>query len=98
VSPELTGFLLGLLLGAAKLMAIGILGFGIAWWRGRARIRALEAELLELGPSSGADTERWRAIEQRMNDMARQLEQLSETHRLLAERILPPPQDRSPRP
>lgn len=95
MSPELTGFLLGLLLGAAKLMAIGILGFGIAWWRARARIRALEAELLELGSSSGADADRWRLVEQRMTDMARQLEQLTETHRLLAERVLPPP-DRSP--
>ena len=98
MSPELTGFLLGLLLGAAKVMAIGTLGFGIAWWRGRARIRALEAELLELGPSSGADAERWRLIEQRMSDMSRQLEQLTETHRLLAERVLPPPQERPPGP
>lgn len=47
MSPELTGFALGLLLGAAKIMTIGTIGFGIAWWRGRRRIRALEADLQE---------------------------------------------------
>ena len=47
MSPVVTGFALGLLLGAAKVMAIAAVGFGIAWWRGRLRIRSLEAELLE---------------------------------------------------
>jgi hypothetical protein len=47
VSPELTGFALGLLLGAAKVMAIAAVGFGVAWWRAKMRIRALEAELAE---------------------------------------------------
>jgi hypothetical protein len=42
VNPELTGFALGLLLGAAKVMTIGTIGFGIAWWRARLRVRALE--------------------------------------------------------
>ena len=47
MNPELTGFALGLLLGAAKVMTIGTIGFGIAWWRGRRRIRELEADLQE---------------------------------------------------
>lgn len=47
MSPELTGFVLGLLLGAAKVMTIAAVGFGVAWWRGRLRIRSLEAELSE---------------------------------------------------
>jgi hypothetical protein len=95
MSPELTGFLLGLLLGAAKVMTIGTVGFGIAWWRGRVRIRALEAELLELGQSSGGDAERLRLLEARMAVINRQLEQLTETHRLLAERAPISPPDRS---
>ena len=45
MSPELTGFAVGLLLAAAKVMGIGMVGFGIAWWRARLRIKALEAEL-----------------------------------------------------
>ena len=47
MSPELTGFALGLLLGAAKVLAIASAGFAVAWWRARARIRVLEAEQLE---------------------------------------------------
>ena len=49
MSPELTGFALGLLLGAAKVMAISTVVFGVAWWRARLRIKALEAELSESG-------------------------------------------------
>jgi hypothetical protein len=47
MGPQLTGFALGLLLGAAKVMAIAAVGFGIAWWRARLRVKSLEAELLE---------------------------------------------------
>ena len=47
MSPELSGFALGLLLGAAKVMGIAAVGFGIAWWRARLRIKSLEAELEE---------------------------------------------------
>ena len=47
MNPELTGFALGLLLGAAKVMTIGTIGFGIAWWRARLRVRALETDLRE---------------------------------------------------
>jgi hypothetical protein len=45
MDPTLSGFTLGLLLGAAKLGIIGTVGFGIAWWRTRARLRRLEATL-----------------------------------------------------
>lgn len=47
MGPQLTGFALGLLLGAAKVMGIAAIGFGIAWWRARLRVKSLEAELLE---------------------------------------------------
>jgi hypothetical protein len=95
MSPELTGFLLGLLLGAAKVMTIGTLGFGIAWWRGRARIRALEAELFELGQSTGGDAERLRLLEARMEVMTRQLDLLADSPRLPPERAPTPLSDRT---
>ena len=45
IDPTLSGFALGLLLGAAKVGLIGTVGFGIAWWRTRRKLRRLEAEL-----------------------------------------------------
>ena len=45
MDPTLSGFALGLLLGAAKIGLIGTVGFGIAWWRTRARLRRLESAL-----------------------------------------------------
>ncbi len=39
-----SSFLLGALLASAKALGIGAVGFGIAWWRARKRIRQLEAE------------------------------------------------------
>ncbi len=40
-----SSFLLGALLVAVKALGFGAVGFGIAWWRARNRIRQLEAEL-----------------------------------------------------
>ena len=39
-----SSFLLGALIVSAKVLGIGAVGFGIAWWRGRNRIRQLEAQ------------------------------------------------------
>ena len=39
-----SSFLLGALLVTAKVVGIGAIGFGIAWWRATKRIRQLEAE------------------------------------------------------
>ncbi len=39
-----SSFLLGALLVSAKVLGIGAIGFGIAWWRARNRIRQLEAQ------------------------------------------------------
>lgn len=41
---EPTSFLLGVLLASTKGLAIATLGFGIAWWRSRQRVKELEAE------------------------------------------------------
>jgi hypothetical protein len=39
-----SSFLLGVLVVSAKVLGIGAVGFGIAWWRARRRIRELEGE------------------------------------------------------
>ncbi|HEY6927505.1 MAG TPA: hypothetical protein VI653_28780 [Steroidobacteraceae bacterium] len=39
-----SSFFLGALLVSAKALGIGAVGFGIAWWRARNRIRQLEAQ------------------------------------------------------
>src|SRR5258706_4524742 len=39
-----SSFLLGALLVSAKVLGIGAVGFGIAWWRARSRIRQLETK------------------------------------------------------
>lgn len=44
MDPQLSGFALGLLLGAAKLGLIGTVGFAIAWWRANRKLRRLVAE------------------------------------------------------
>ena len=59
MDPQLSGFALGLLLGAAKAGLIGTLGFGVAWWRTRRKLRRLEAEL----PDPGLLSERLAAID-----------------------------------
>ena len=73
MSPELTGFALGLLLGAAKVMAIATVVFGVAWWRARLRIKALEAELSESG---GRAPDRLQQLEDRVDRLSAQLDQL----------------------
>lgn len=45
LDPQVTGFALGLLLGAAKVGFIGSVGFGIAWWRSRRKVQRLEIAL-----------------------------------------------------
>jgi hypothetical protein len=60
VDPQLSGFALGLLLGAAKIGLIGTIAFGIAWWRARARVRYFESSL----PEPGRLEERLASLEQ----------------------------------
>lgn len=83
MNPEWSGFALGLLFGAAKIMAIGTVGFGIAWWRARVRIRKLEAERLE---PAEAD-ERLVRLEQSFDYVAGQLDQLMRSHAELNEQL-----------
>lgn len=49
MDPQLSGFALGLLFGAAKVGIIGTVGFAIAWWRTRRKLQRLEDTLPDPG-------------------------------------------------
>jgi hypothetical protein len=85
MDPTLSGFALGLLLGAAKVGILGTVGFGIAWWRARARLRRLESAL----PDPARLEERLANLEQIADYTAGQVNRLVEAHEAGA--ILPPP-------
>lgn len=74
MEPEISGFALGLLFGAAKTLAITTLIFGVAWWRARRRVHALEAEVRK--PS--LDAERLDRLEQTLEYMMGQLDRLGD--------------------
>jgi hypothetical protein len=74
MNPELTGFALGLLLGAAKVLAIATVGFAYAWWKARNRVKSLEAELQEADRLPAA-TARLLEIEQKLDRISRHLEE-----------------------
>lgn len=75
MDPQLSGFALGLLLGAAKIGLIGTVGFAIAWWRTRRKLHRLEAQL----PDPGILEERLAAMEQSLDYQASQLDRLVES-------------------
>jgi|KBSSwiStaDraftv2_1062776.scaffolds.fasta_scaffold110377_3 hypothetical protein len=85
MNPTLSGFALGLLLGAAKIGLIGTIGFGIAWWRTRAKLRRLEAAL----PDPARLEERLANLEQIADYTASQVNRLAEAQDATA-RIRPP--------
>ena len=78
MSPEFTGFALGLLLGAAKVMAIAAVGFGVAWRRARGRIRALEAEQRETDRQI-LESDNLHQINESLSDLRLYLERLDIT-------------------
>ena len=82
MEPELSGFALGLLFGAAKTLAITTGIFGVAWWRGKRRIRELEAEL----GRPALDTERVDRLEQSLEYIMVQLDRLGDTRGALEPR------------
>ena len=95
MNPELTGFLLGLLLGAAKVLAIRTVGFGMAWWRARGRIRQLEADLLEAERLSAPDGEDLRHLHEGLAQVVVQLDQLARTQSSLTKLLTERTADRS---
>jgi hypothetical protein len=80
VDPQISGFALGLLLGAAKVGLLGTAGFGIAWWRTRQKLKSLETAL----PDPAVLNERLAALEQASDYMSGKLAELANTQALLA--------------
>ena len=92
MDPQLSGFALGLLLGAAKAGVIGTVAFGIAWWRARGKLRRLEATL----PDPARLEERLANLEQISDYSARQMDRLVEAQdalvrQLVADSVIEPP-------
>lgn len=82
-----SSFLFGALIVTAKAFGIGALGFGIAWWRARDRIRELEAQL-QLDPEPLHD--RLDRLEGSLDSVAGALERLT-AGQIELQRRLPPP-------
>jgi hypothetical protein len=74
MDPQLSGFALGLLFGAAKIGAIGTIGFAIAWWRTRRKLQRLERAL----PEPGVLVERLANLDQNSDYIAAKLAELGE--------------------
>jgi len=87
---EPTSVLLGVLFASTKALALVALGFGIAWWRGRTRIRKLEAaEDRELD-------ERLARVESSLDYITSTLERLGSSQDDLRRRL--PPNTAAPAP
>ncbi|HEY6807879.1 MAG TPA: hypothetical protein VI160_03740 [Gemmatimonadales bacterium] len=81
-----SSFFLGGLFVAAKVLGIGAVGFAIAWWRGRNRIRQLEARQ-QIDPRQLL--ERMDRLEDTLDSVTAALERLS-TGQGEMQRRLPP--------
>jgi len=92
MDPTLSGFALGLLLGAAKVGILGTVGFGIAWWRARARLRRLESAL----PDPARLEERLANLEQIADYTAAQVNRLVEAHDETGALLTRPPDNELP--
>jgi hypothetical protein len=87
MDPTLSGFALGLLLGAAKVGLIGTVVFGVAWWRTRTKLHRLEAAL----PDPASLAERIANLEQMADYSASQMDRILEAQDALARRLSAPP-------
>jgi hypothetical protein len=83
MDPQLSGFALGLLFGAAKIGAIGTIGFAIAWWRTRHKLQRLERVL----PDPGILEERLANLEQNSDYIGAKLAELGETQTRLLQQL-----------
>ena len=83
MEPELSGFALGLLFGAAKVLAITTGIFGVAWWRSRRRVRELGAEIQR----PALDAERLDRLEQSLEYVAGQLERMADGQMAISRRL-----------
>ena len=87
MDPTLSGFALGLLLGAAKLGLIGSVVFGVLWWRARARLRRLEVS----SPDPAQLEERLASIERIADYTASQMDRLIKSQEEGPRELRPPP-------
>jgi hypothetical protein len=83
VDPQLSGFALGLLFAAAKVGAIGTIGFAIAWWRTRRKLQRLESAL----PDPAVLNARLATLEQTTDYMGARLAELADTQALLVRQL-----------
>lgn len=94
MDPQLSGFALGLLFGAAKIGAIGTIGFAIAWWRTRRKLQHLEQAL----PDPGVLEERLGNLEQNSDYIGAKLAELGETQIRMLQQLASPPRLTEPSP
>jgi hypothetical protein len=94
VDPQLSGFALGLLLGAAKIGAIGTIGFAIAWWRTHRKLQHLEQAL----PDPGVLEQRLGNLEQNSDYIGAKLAELGETQIRMLQQLASPPRLAEPSP
>lgn len=87
MDPQLSGFALGLLFGAAKIGAIGTIGFAIAWWRTRGKLQRLEAAL----PDPGVLEQRLANLEQNSDYIGAKLAELGDNQARLLQQLASPP-------
>jgi uncharacterized iron-regulated membrane protein len=87
MDPTLSGFALGLLLGAAKIGLIGTVVFGVLWWKTRAKLRRLEGTL----PDPARIEERLASIEQIADYTASQMDRLVKSQEETTRQLRPPP-------
>lgn len=85
MDPQLSGFALGLLFGAAKIGALGTIGFAIAWWRTRRKLQHLERAL----PDPGVLEERLANLEQNSDYIGAKLTELGEMQVRLLQQLTP---------
>jgi hypothetical protein len=83
MDPQLSGFALGLLFGAAKIGAIGTIGFALAWWRIRRKLQRLEQAL----PDPGVLEERLANLDQNSDYIAAKLAELGESQTRLLQQL-----------
>jgi hypothetical protein len=80
---EPTSVLLGVLLASTKGLALVAVGFGIAWWRSRVRIRELEAAQ----PAARELDERLARVESSLDYITSTLERLGSSQDDLRRRL-----------
>ncbi len=83
MDPQISGFLVGLIFGAAKVGFIGTIGFALAWWNLRRKYQRLERQL----PEPGQIEERLANLEQTTDFIGARLADLVDTQAQLVRQL-----------